>query len=110
MPGGRYHHRVDIRYDAASTPDAYGELVEVPTTLHRNVPCNVRTVAGDERKYAHRVEAGASHVVTFPRSAVSADVTVQRWLLWGTRRLNITEVTDGDNRRTMIDAVCQEVK
>ena len=84
--GGSFRHKLTLKKDTADTANAYGELVESSSIVATGIPAEIRTLTSDERRHAHAMEAGASHVVVVRNRT---DITTDKWFLWGTRRLDI---------------------
>jgi len=91
----------------AGSEDKHGELAESETAVARNIPASIRTFTSDERRHAHAVEAGSTHVVEV---RYRTDVTSKMWFKWGTRRLDINgPAVDQLNQRRRIEIPCKEI-
>lgn len=112
LGAGGLRHRVNLVRDSSTASDRNddGELPEVPETVAHNIPARVRTMTSDERRFAHALEVGATHVVTVRHRT---DISADRWFTWnwdGTvRRLDIAgQPVDDLNTRRFLDVPCRE--
>jgi SPP1 family predicted phage head-tail adaptor len=105
MTSSRLRHRVSLYRDAASTVNAANEPVESAELVAADLPAEVVELSGRELERARQVQSEVSLKVTLRHNA---DVTADRWFIYGTRRLDIVAALDPDGRGRWTDAFCVE--
>lgn len=107
----RYRDLVDIQQDSSADGEAENFTGK---PLLENVPCEIRTVSGDESFRGRQIEAHLTHVVEmhdYP-GVVSTMRLVDRGRMAG-RIMNIRHVrqldVDAFGRRKMLQLYCEEL-
>jgi SPP1 family predicted phage head-tail adaptor len=73
----------------------------------KQVWVHISTQGGTEKMEAQRVMANATHVVRLPYDPTAIPTTQMRFL-YGTRKLNVVEAHDTDERHAEIVCLCKE--
>ncbi len=106
VDAGDLIHRVTIT-GPAEVPDAYGQLVQAPTTL-AVVWALIRTPTGREAITAQQLQAQLTHVIEmrYP-GAVTFSPACQ--ITYKGRTFNVISVPNVDERNRRLDVHCTEV-
>lgn len=106
MRSGRLRHRVTLQ-TLSESADSFGQKVQTYTAAG-TFWANVVPLAGREAEIAHQARAETTHKVTLRYQGSTAIPATARFLFKG-RFLNITEVTQTDERLREIVCKCTEV-
>jgi SPP1 family predicted phage head-tail adaptor len=105
MRAGELRHRITLQRKNA-VRDSYGESVPTWITV-ATVWAQVETTGGSESVDAAQVAlASLSYMVTI---RYRRDVVPTMRVLWGDRVLEISAVTEPDNRRRLLALLCAEI-
>ncbi len=105
MRAGQLRHRVEV-LKRETTQDDYGSAIDTwPTQSTRHV--SIEPLQGREAEHAHQMVADATVKV---RMRYDADVTEANRLQYGTRILEIANVSNVMERNAEMILLCREVK
>lgn len=106
-----YNDRVDVYNDISAAGSSVPDYSGMPT--YRDVPCTIRTVAGDETYRGRQLEAHLSHVVELWHlpSITSTTRLVCKSRMIG-RALNVRQAREIDQTRGIrqrLELYCEEL-
>jgi SPP1 family predicted phage head-tail adaptor len=105
MRSGLLRHVIDIQ-DAAETPDGMGGFTTSYSDLHSNLRAAIWPLSGSERLESDKLELSVTHRIRIRyREGIKADMRVS----FDSRYFNIKSVIVPDERRIMVEMLCEEI-
>ena len=105
MRAGILRHVVDIE-DAANTNDGMGGVTQVWSDLHTGLRAAIWPLSGSERLESDKLELAVTHRIRVRyREGIKADMRVS----FDGRYFNIKSVIVPDERRVMVEMLCEEI-
>jgi SPP1 family predicted phage head-tail adaptor len=92
---GKRRHRVTITRRKGNSLGTRGQLSQEYTTVEKNVLVSISQLSGDERVLANQVFPSATHSVNM---RWREGLAVEDRLTFGSRRLNILDIDNVDER------------
>ena len=98
----------DVRSNAATAPDAYGNTADDWSDLYTDTACRVRPLSAREQTRWGERPTIATHRVYFADPTLA--ITEAMRIVFGTRTFHILGVVDTDEQSRLLYADCEEIK
>lgn len=105
MRAGKLRHRVAITRETR-TADSFGQLTDATPETVGTVWAEIRPLSGKEMEIARQLRAETTHRIRMRRTYA---VLPTDYLLFGSRRFNILEITDFDERGIELSILASEI-
>ena len=105
MRAGILRHMIDIE-DATDTNDGMGGVTQVWSDLHTGLRAAIWPLSGNERLESDKLELAVTHKIRIRyREGIKTDMRVS----FDSRYFNIKSVIVPDERRIMVEMLCEEI-